>query len=456
MKKLIYIVLVLALSALLVNGCDWLSGGILDSDPNRLTSVPLMEQLANLQSVMYGWYEGDLSIWSIQWMQQLAGVAHQYMGYELFEMTSALFGDRFNNVYQEGGLIDQDEVAARAETEGLGIVAGIAKMHEAIMMAMAAFAFGDMPYSEAAQPGTFPYPHYDDQKDIHDAILDLLDEAIADFAAGQDYFDGAYDFSFGGDADKWIAAAHSLKARILLNWAEVNNGNYALALAEAQQGISSLDGSWRSWHSEAAGMQLVMYQFKYQERWYVRVGAHLLNMLQDAGDPRLAVYYSTNADGVYKGSAHGEFIENASWWNEETIGGAAWPYDILSWEETQFIIAECQYQTGSEAAALATLNATLAGLEDKWATWLNGANLPQYSGLSGTALLEAIMNEKYIALVQNGQVWNDWKRTGYPELTTKDGLEIPRRYMYPEDEENTNENFPGVLGIYARNDNDPN
>ena len=99
---------------------------------------------------------------------------------------------------------------------------------------------------------------------------------------------------------------------------------------------------------------------------------------------------------------------------------------------------------------------TLAGLEAKWATWLNGANLPQYAGLTGDDLLETIMNEKYIALAQNPQIWNDWKRTGYPELTTANNLELPRRFMYPDSEENTNENFPGVLGLYARNDNDPN
>lgn len=129
---------------------------------------------------------------------------------------------------------------------------------------------------------------------------------------------------------------------------------------------------------------------------------------------------------------------------------------MLSWEENQFIIAECQYQAGNQAGALATLNATLDGIENRWASYLGGASLPRYSGLSGVALLEAIMNEKYKALVQNPQVWDDWKRTGFPKLTTQGNKEIPRRFLYPQDEENTNTNFPWLLGLYHRNDNDPN
>lgn len=456
LKKLLILVMVLSLAGLMVNCDKFLEGGILDSDPNRSTDVPILEQLAGIQPILYGWYEGDISILSVLWMQQIAGVQHQYMSYELYEMPSSLFGVSWQQVYEEGGLIDQNEAAERAEAEDLRTIAGIAKMHEAMMMSTAAFVWGDMPYSQAAQPNEYPDPEYDDQLDIHNAVLALIDEAIADFNAGQEYFDGSYDFAFGGDEAKWIAAAHTLKARILLNWAEVNNGNYAQALAEAQQGIGSLDGSWRAVHNATAGEENVFYQMKYQERYYSRVGAHLVNMLRNDNDPRLEVYYAPNAADTIVGSAHGEFNEAASWLNENTVGAADWDVDLLSWEENQFIIAECQYQTGGEAGALATLNATLAGIETRWANFIGDATLPRYEGLTGAALLEAIINEKYKALFFNHQVWNDWKRTGYPVLTIQPNTEIPRRFMYPDDEENTNENFPGVLGLWHRNDNDPN
>lgn len=454
-KNFILIAVVLLLVGLLVNCENFLSGGILDSDPNRTTDVPILEQLANLQPVLYGWYEADIGIFAIMWMQQLAGVNHQYMSYEEYVMTTDLFNGPWGNVYTEGGLIDQNEVAERAEEANLRTIAGIAKMHEAMMMATAAFVWGDMPYSQAVQPSEYPNPEYDDQLDIHNAVLALIDEAIADFNAGQAYFEGSYDFAFGGDKDKWVRAAHTLKARILLNWAEVNNGNYAQALVEAQQGISSIDGSWRAYHSETAGEWNLFYQLKNQQRWYERVGAQIVNMLKNDNDPRLQVYFEPNSKGEYIGSGHMEFLEDVGWFNEQTLGGDGWHVDLLSWEENQYIIAECQYQTGNEAAALETLNETLAGIENRWADYLGGASIPRYSGLSGVDLLQAIMNEKYKALIQNPQVWDDWKRTGFPVLTTKDNREIPRRFLYPQDEENANKNFPGLVGLFHRNDNDP-
>ena len=63
-KKFIYIAIVLLLAGFHLNCDNFLSGGILDSDPNRTTEVPLLEQLANLQSVLYGFYEGDIGIFA--------------------------------------------------------------------------------------------------------------------------------------------------------------------------------------------------------------------------------------------------------------------------------------------------------------------------------------------------------------------------------------------------------
>ncbi len=454
-KKLLICAFILSLAGLMVNCENFLSGGILDNDPNRATDVPLLSQLANTQTVTNGFIEGDIGIMACIWMQQMSGTEHQYSSYELFEINSEEFGGMWGQVYMEGGLIDMNEIEERAAEDNLGMVSGIAKMCEALVIATAADVWGDIPYSQAAQPADFPNPKYDKQSEVHDAVLALLDEAIADFNAGQENFDNSYDFVFGGDKAKWIDAAHTLKARILLNWAEVKPGNYALALAEAQQGISSTDGNWQAYHSATVGEENIYWQFKAQ-RWYIKVAANIIDMLKADNDPRLELYFQPNSAGEYVGSTHGGYIEEASWLNEETFGNAAWNYDMVTWEENQFIIAECQFNTGDEAGALATLNAALAGIETRWADYLGGQSLPRYSGLSGNDLLKAIMLEKYKALFLNPQVWSDWKRTNYPELTTFENREIPRRYLYPDDEENANTSFPGVLGLWHRNENDPN
>lgn len=454
LKKLLIGAALLSLAGFMVS-CDWLSGGILDSDPNRSTEVDVMTQFVNIQPVTYGFIEGDMGIFASMWMQQIAGVGHQYTSYEVYEVTSDLFGGFWQQVYQEGGLIDMNEIEEQAANNNLGIVAGITKLHEALMVSAAADVWGAMPYSEAVQPEEFPDPKYDTQSSIHDAMLQLIDEAIADLNAGQEFFDGSFDFAYGGDIDKWIRAAHTLKARILLNWAEVRPGNYALALQEAQQGISSTDDNWQAYHSNTVGEQNIYWQFQNQRAGYIKVAKNIVDMLKADNDPRLQFYFGLDSQGEYSGSAHGEMNEDVSWLNEDTFGDEAWDYDLVTWEENQFIIAECQYIAGNESAALATLNETLAGIETRWASYLGGASLPRYSGLTGVALLEAIMKEKYKALFLNPQIWNDWKRTGFPVLTTINNLQVPRRFLYPDDEANTNKSFPGVLGIYYRNENDP-
>ncbi|MCA9735832.1 SusD/RagB family nutrient-binding outer membrane lipoprotein [candidate division KSB1 bacterium] len=455
LKKLLSLVLILLLAGFMV-GCDkFLEGGILDSDPNRATDAPLLSLLASTQMVTNGFVEGDIGIFASLWMQHVAGVQQQYNSFEVYEITAEQFDGAWGQVYMEGGLIDMNEIEARATENKLRTVAGIAKMCEALVVATAADVWGDMPYAQAAQPSKYPAPKYDKQSAVHDAVLALIDEAIADFVAGQEYFDGSYDFAFGGDVGKWIEAAHTLKARILLNWAKAKPGNYALALAEAQQGISSTDGNWQAYHSVAVGEENLFVQFK-RDYGYIRVAANIVEMFKANNDPRLGFYFEPNSAGEYVGSANAEYNESAIWMNPETFGNAAWHYDMVTWEENQFIIAECQYNSSNEGGALTTLNATLTGIETRWADYLGGVSIPKYTGISGNDVLKAIMNEKYKALFLNPQIWTDWKRTGYPELTTAGNREVPRRFLYPADEANTNTNFPGVLGLYHRNENDPN
>jgi starch-binding outer membrane protein, SusD/RagB family len=79
------------------------------------------------------------------------------------------------------------------------------------------------------------------------------------------------------------------------------------------------------------------------------------------------------------------------------------------------------------------------------------------------ASLNTIMEEKYIALFQNIEVFNDYKRTCYPPITpfanpSFSGL-VPGRLFYAQGETNVNPNAPSVaqqLGTNGfRNDNDP-
>ena len=117
---------------------------------------------------------------------------------------------------------------------------------------------------------------------------------------------------------------------------------------------------------------------------------------------------------------------------------------ILTWEENQLILAETNFRLAGPVAAQ---------------PYLNAVRTARGKGIV-VASLQTIMEEKYIALFQNIEVWNDWKRTCLPTLTPALGrTTIPGRLYYGQTEEQTNPNTPpsSAQNLFTvRNPNDPN
>ena len=65
------------------------------------------------------------------------------------------------------------------------------------------------------------------------------------------------------------------------------------------------------------------------------------------------------------------------------------------------------------------------------------------------------MEEKYISLFMNTEVYNDWKRSNRPFVTPYAGRQIPRRLLYSSNERATNSNIPAPSQQPIRNSNDP-
>ena len=67
-------------------------------------------------------------------------------------------------------------------------------------------------------------------------------------------------------------------------------------------------------------------------------------------------------------------------------------------------------------------------------------------GVTGAALLDSIMIEKFAAMFQNIESINDYRRTCIPTLTpsaNNQGFQnVPGRLFYPQNERNVNTNIP--------------
>jgi hypothetical protein len=188
----------------------------------------------------------------------------------------------------------------------------------------------------------------------------------------------------------------------------------------------------------------------------VSPGANLIDILTAAGDPRLDNFFVHGPNSTtIVGADPGEPVTGVfAALNPAGRGAQDYPQPLVTYNENLLIMAEAQFQTGDEPGALSTLNAERAA----WRTatpWHAAATLPALSGLSGDALLEAIMTEKYIVLFQNLESWNDYKRTCIPALTPAAGKAVvPGRIPYSATEKQTNgDNVPTDP---ERNWNDPN
>jgi hypothetical protein len=424
-------------------GCsNWLSDPEATTNPNRPTISTPDQLLVATETAQTQQYTSDLARTVCVWMQQCAGTDRQYRQLGLYQYGEDAYNGPFGGIYTGGGLIDIRAIQARADSTKDEVYGGIARVLEAMTVGIGTDIWGDIPYSEAVSNAVTP--KLDPQEQVYAAIQAKLDTAVTMLTAKTGAGPGGADLFYGGDATKWLRLAHTLKARYYLHVAErQGTPAYQSALTEAQKGLQKGD-DMHSYQSEDPNEQNSWYQFiVIQRSGYMSPGAFLVNALQSRNDPRLAQYFEPNSQGQYVGAAPGQQGSASISEFDPDRTGPAFRQPIVTAAENNLIIAEAAFKLGQTSLALSALNAERAD-----------------AGLSsvGSTTLADIMTEKYIALFQNPEVWNDWKRTCIPALTPAQGTTggIPERLLYAQAERNTNPNVPLPSDQPARNWNDPN
>jgi starch-binding outer membrane protein, SusD/RagB family len=431
-----------------LSGC----GNFLDAtkavaDPNAPTAASVNQLLAGIEANVFGEQEGPVAMLICEWMQQCAGTAGRFVEVQgAYTINNNSFDGSFSSIYTAGGLLAVKDAEGRADALGDKQYKGVLEVLETMNVLFGVDNWGSIPYRDAVVSTT---PQFDPQLQIYDDLLKLLDQSITDLN-GAGSGPGAYDLVYGGDKVKWIQAAHTLKARVYLHLAEVRGATqYASARTEALAGISAPANDWNTVHSEATSERNMWLQFQLTSFGQDLVaGARLVEIMKSQSDPRLPDYFGKNSAGGYGG------YDVAT---QLTVGGDPSPIagsnrnvptfsqPIITYDENQLILAETAFRAGDIA------NASLA---------LNNVRSRYGKPLIAAPTLSDIMTEKYIALFQNIEYWNDYKRTCLPTLTPALGRSVvPGRIPYGVTEVQTNPNTPpdpGPTLITGRNENDPN
>jgi hypothetical protein len=426
-------------------GCDYINPTT--QNPNAVPNATIDQLFVSSQVGTFFDNEGDLSRMAAIWTQQMDGTDRQYATYAAYNISEANQpGDNeWARIYQGGGLVDLRQAEALADSSGRFAYEGILQIYEALDIELAASTWGDVPYSQALQADA----PLDGQLDVYTELETTLDNAIANLQQGGGG-PGASDFNFGGDVQSWLAVAHSLKARIYMHLASTDPTAYGKALTEAQQGISDPAGNWLAINSSTKTENNIWFQFNSDRSGYISSGAFLVDTLNAMNDPRLPIYF-TEADasvgGGYQGSPPGTPTGDPSSYASQlnVPGQADYSMPILTCSETQFIIAEAQYEASNTAGAQQAAQDGLTCQEDYWASLGYPIDLSSFktniATLTGTALFNEIMTQKYIADFLNHETWRDWLRTCQPAITPYNGEKIPDRVFYPSAERQNNTNI---------------
>ena len=444
----------LALGAILVmGGCgNFLTGDKLTGNPNSPSQATAEQLFVGVQANMFTSQENSVAMTICEWMQQCMGVGGRFVdAFAHYSVNEFSWDGNWYQVYTGGGLVDLRKIEAIEQAAGDSVFLGIAKIWEAFDMGVAADLWGDVPYSEAVTDN--PKPALDSQASVYAAVQQLLSDAINELTNGSGQGPLGNDLIYGADNSLakrtlWIQAAHTLKARFLLHTVEAAASKatvYNNVIGEATLGISTPAGDLLAFHSPAVTERNIWYQFQNTTFGQDLVaGKALVDIMNARSDPRRADYFGKNALGGYGGedvnvAQPGNTVSPLAGSNRmcPAEGCGAFRQPLVSYQENELILAEAYNQTGNDPVALTHLNNARAV-----------PGLAALAGITGVALTDSIMIEKYVTLFQNIEVWNDYRRMCIPVLVPYTGAspsfrgKIPGRLFYSGSEGNANSNIP--------------
>ncbi|MDY8135138.1 RagB/SusD family nutrient uptake outer membrane protein [Aquimarina sp. 2201CG5-10] len=318
--------------------------------------------------------------------------------------------------------------------------------------------FGPIVYTQFGESETTS--SYDSQQEAYTAFfadLDLAVETLSQDLDSQRFV--SFDLVYGGDYNKWVRFANSLRLRLATRIAMADP---AKAQLEAEKALSNPIGLIESNEDNFVinGSQSHPLQTINSSWGDIRMNASMESILVGYDDPRIGNYFGESADyaGEYKGIRNGlpllpgypeELAQKADYIGFSELGG-----DVINTTQVQLMTAAEVYFLRAEAALRGW-----AGAGDARSNYESGisTSMSQY-GISASAAyiadntsvpidyvdpvtaanniaaassitiawndgdtnetkLERIITQKWIAVYPDGQeAWSEFRRTGYPRI----------------------------------------
>lgn len=446
MKKNIYKIFGL-MSVLFISSCNY---DEINVNPDQPSDVPASTMLLPTQAALAFTQGDDIARNSLIWMQQFAGVDRQALVVGRYTLLENDINSAWNNYYVDV-LKNSQVIIEKAAENGSPHLAGVSQVLSAITIGQLTDYWGAIPLSNSLQgeSASVYQATYDSQQTVYDSIQGLLDVAKVNLAAEESNVSptAKNDLVYGGDLGLWTKTANVIKARHHNNLSQVDpQGSATAALAAIDAGVYESSEEDAEFTFGAAPNEHNPWAQFAADRTDTRLGEFFVNLLTTKADPRLPFFVEDLGDGEYVGAPAGSNFSAASNIGPY-YGSEDSPVPLATYAEVKFIEAEAALRLNNMPRAQAAFTAAITGSMAKYGISEDEINLylASYGTLNAnpTEALAQIMTEKYVALFTMPQVYTDWRRTGFPNLTPAAGNVtndvIPTKYPYPLSERQYNE-----------------
>jgi len=380
----------------------------------------------------------------------------QYTDPDRYIYTVASFQELWATGYTKG-ITNFNQIIKLADAQSNPNYKGVALVLRSWVYSLLTDAYGDIPYSQAANIKENLTPVYDKQKDVYFAILEDLKSAQASLNAAGPAIGG--DIIYKNNILKWKKFANSLRLRIALRIAdrEADKAKQVLAdiQAEGSGYISDNSEIAQLIYSTSPNQNPISNLFDTRDDY--RISKTIVDKLFALNDPRLPIYASPTKDATpatYVGLPNGLLVGDASNYGLTKISkpgtyflAPSAPAVIISYAEVLFDRAEAAARgfTTEDQADLykQAITASLKqyGITD--ATVVNNYLAQSAVQYDASNFRKSIGNQKWIALFGQGlEAFAEWRRLDYPQLTPAVagtlGGKIPVRFLYPGTEQSLN------------------
>lgn len=473
MKKIFNILitslLVIVMLSCSESGMDEINENI--NDPSDMASRLIITDVMTASAFSVA--GGDFAFYASINIEHNTGVWGQFYNADIRSSqptSSTTYNNAWNSAYANlySLRIIRDKCSEGGQEEGNYHTLGIAQILTAYNLAVITDVMGDVPWSEASQPGVIFTPVLDSQQDIYEDILALLDDAIDNLGKTTVYASlGTQDLIYGGDTDLWRKFANGLKARYKMRLS-LKAPAYDAVIADAEESFES--PAEQAQFNYNGNSSQSPYYCMFQDRDYYGASQSLHNKLIERNDPRDEVFFMPHPDAggdlVFAPNGTANQVQGA--YSISAISTINAPTYLMSYHELEFLKAEAYVRLNNLPAAEESLKKAITAAFGKANIGLTSTDAAGYFDSAVKPRFDAnplseVMNQKYIAFFEEEAIeaYNDYRRLkamGDNVISLGNPLNanrFPLRYSYGSEDVTTNQNVRDAYGdgtyVYSEN-----